>query len=91
MSKSKDAAEERVYTVPLDHAWIAPIKRRAPRAMKILKEYVKKNMGGESILISSEVNEKLWSRGIEGPPRKIRVKAVKDKDNIVRVDLVKGE
>ena len=91
MSENKDAVEERVYTVPLDHAWIAPIKHRVPRAMKILRAYVKKNMGSDSILISNDVNEELWGRGIEGSLRKIRIRAVKDKDNIVRVDLVKGE
>ena len=91
MSENKDVVEERVYTVPLDHAWIAPIKKRAPRAMKILREYVKKNMDVESILISSEVNEELWKKGIEGPPRKIRIRAVKDKENTVRVNLVEGE
>ena len=91
MSENKDAVEERVYNVPLTHAWIAPIKKRAPRATRILREYVKKNMGGENILISSEVNELLWRKGIEGPPRKIRVRVVKDKENTVRVHLVGGE
>ncbi len=91
MSDNQDAVEERVYTVPLDHAWIAPIKNRVPRAMKILRDYVKKNMGSDSVLINNKVNEVLWSRGIERPLRKIRIRAVKDKDDIVRVDLVTGE
>ena len=91
MSENKDIVEERVYTLPLDHAWIAPIKKRTPRAVRILREYIRKNMGGERILITSEVNEELWCRGIENPPRKIRIRAIKDNENVVRVDLVKGE
>ena len=91
MSKDKNSVEERVYLVPLDHAWIAPIKNRTPRAIRILKEYVKKNMATDNVLISSEVNEKIWSKGTEGSPRKIRIRAVKDKENVVTVHLVKGE
>jgi len=91
MSESKDVVEERVYTVPLSHAWIAPVKNRVPRGIHILKEFLRKNMKSDNIVISSEVNEDLWGRGIEGLPRKIRVRAVKDKENVVRVYLVKGE
>ncbi len=91
MSEDKDVVEEQVYTVPLDHAWIAPIKKRAPREMQILREFIAKSMGTDTIIISSEVNERLWSKGIEGKSRKIRVKAAKDKDNVVRVHLAEGE
>ena len=91
MSNKKDGPEEQVYTVPLEHAWIVPKNKRTPRAVRILRNYVKKNMGSDNILISSEVNEELWSRGIESPPREIRIRAIRDKENVVRIDLVKGE
>ena len=91
MSSDKDIVEERIYTIPLDHAWIAPIKKRTPRAVRILREFVKKNMGADNVIISSEVNEKLWCKGIEGSPRKIRIKAVKDRDNAVKIYLIEGE
>jgi ribosomal protein L31E len=48
-------------------------------------------MKPEELLISTEVNEFLWSKGIEGSPRRIRIKAVRDTDNVVTVYLVKGE
>jgi large subunit ribosomal protein L31e len=88
---SKGAGEERVYTVPLRHAWVAPIKKRVPRALRILREFAKKNMKADEVLISQEVSERLWSRGIQGAPRQIRVRAVRDEDNVVTVYLVKGE
>ena len=91
MSESTDVVEERVYTVPLRHAMIAPVKKRVPRAVNILKDFLRKHMKSDYIVISTEVNEDLWSRGIEGLPRKIRVRAVKDNENVVRVYLVKGE
>ena len=91
MSNDEDFVEERVYTVPLDHAWIAPIKKRTPREMRILKEFIMKNMKANTITISKEVNEKLWTEGIEGPSRKIHVRVVKYKDNTVKVHLAEGE
>jgi large subunit ribosomal protein L31e len=43
------------------------------------------------LIIDNEVNEKLWSRGIEKPPRKIRVRAEKDKEGNVTVYLAEGD
>jgi len=42
-------------------------------------------------VISQEVNEKIWSRGIEKPPRKIRVRVTKDKDGNVTVYLAENQ
>ena len=88
--KKEEIVEERVYTIPLTHAWIAPIKKRTPRAMNILKDFLKKHMKIEDFIISKEVNERFWSKGIEGAPRKVRVRVVKDKDGVVTVYLAKG-
>ena len=89
-AEKKEIVEEKIYTIPLTRSWIAPIKKRTPRAMNVLKEFIKKNLKMEDFIISKEVNEKLWSKGIEGVPRKIRVRAVKDKDGVVTVYLAKG-
>jgi len=89
----EEILEERIYTVPLRRAWITPVTKRAPRAMRILKAFIKRHMKADdkSIIISNEVNEKIWSRGIESPPRKIRVRAVKDKEGLITVYLAEGE
>ncbi|MGB9740162.1 MAG: 50S ribosomal protein L31e [Candidatus Bathyarchaeia archaeon] len=96
--------EERIYTVPLGRAWIMPPNKRAARAIRILKDFLKKHMKLEArkegeeeeeepkkLIITNEVNEKIWSRGIEKPPRKIRVRAAKDKDGNVTVYLAEGD
>lgn len=83
----EDIVEERVYTVPLGRAWISPRKKRAPRAVRILRSFIERHMKPESIVVSEGVNERIWSRGIEKPPRQIRVRAVKDRDGIVSVHL----
>lgn len=87
-----EAVEERIYTVPLSRAWIMPRTKRAPRAIRLLKAFIKRHMKVEedSIKITNEVNEKIWGRGIQKPPRKIRVKVTKDKEGIITVHLAEG-
>lgn len=88
-----EIVEERIYMVPLGRAWIRPRTKRAPRAIRLLKEFIERHMKIEedSIKISNEVNEKIWSRGIQKPPRKIKVRVTKDKDGLVTVHLAEGE
>ncbi len=100
--EKEDIVEERVYTIPLGKAWIAPKNRRATRAMHILKDFVLKHMKirleteedeeeAERLVISDGVNRRIWCRGIEKPPRKIRVRAVKDKEGTVTLYLAEGD
>ncbi|HIE13993.1 TPA: 50S ribosomal protein L31e [Candidatus Bathyarchaeota archaeon] len=87
----EEIVEERVYTVPLRDAWRTPRQRRAPRAVRILKSFIQRHMKPESIVISNEVNEHIWRRGIQKPPRKVRVRALKDRDGKVLVRLAEGD
>jgi len=99
----EEIVEEKFYTIPLSRAWISPRKKRAPKAMRIVKNFIRKHMKlrieaekgeeeeAERLVISNEVNEKIWSRGIEKPPRRIRVRAVKDKEGIVTIYLAEGD
>lgn len=100
----EEIVEERFYTIPLGKAWIVPPNKRAPKAIRIIRDFIKRHMkleakrGNEEeeetprrVIISSEVNEKIWSRGIEKPPRKIRVRAAKDKEGNVTVYLAEGD
>ncbi|HUK85850.1 MAG TPA: 50S ribosomal protein L31e [Candidatus Acidoferrum sp.] len=100
----EEIVEERTYTVPLSRALVRPPKKRAPRAIQLLKIFITKHMKLEmkvseeeeeeelpQLIISQEVNEKIWNRGIEKPPRKIRVRAAKDKDGNVTVYLAEAQ
>ncbi len=89
--REEDIVEERVYTIPLRRAWIAPIKNRSPRAVRIIQTFLNRHMRPETLVITPEVNEQVWSRGIEKPPRRIRVRATKNKDGVVTVYLAQGE
>jgi len=99
----EEIVEERIYTIPLGKAWIGPANRRAPRAVRIIKSFVTRHMklkahreGEEEeepkkLVITNEVNESVWRKGIEKPPRKIRVRAAKDKEGNVTVYLAEGD
>jgi large subunit ribosomal protein L31e len=101
--EEEEIVEERIYTIPLGKALVRPPKKRAPRVMHMIRAFVTKHMKLTmrveeeeekelpKLVISKEVNEKVWSRGIEMPPRKIRVRAAKDKDGNVTVYLAEGE
>jgi large subunit ribosomal protein L31e len=102
--KAEEFVEERFYTIPLGKALVRPPKKRAPRAMQLIKIFVTKHMKLTmkvseeeeeeelpQLIISKEVNEKIWDRGIEKPPRKIKTRVTKDKDGNVTVYLAETQ
>jgi len=78
---------ERIYTIPLRNAKKDARTVRTPRAVKEVQKFLKKHMKTETVKIDSAVNEKLWERGIQKIPSKIKIKAVKDSDGIVEATL----
>ncbi|TFG68958.1 MAG: 50S ribosomal protein L31e, partial [Methanomassiliicoccus sp.] len=41
----------------------------------------------KDVWIDYRLNEFLWSRGIENPPSKVRVKAIRFEDGLIEVSL----
>ena len=101
--EEEEIVEERIYTIPLGKAWIMPPRKRTPRAMRMIRAFITKHMKLEAkkegeeeeeprqLVITNEVNEKVWERGVEKPPRKIRIRAAKDKEGNVTVYLAEGD
>jgi len=81
---------ERIYTVPLGDAYKTVRMKRASRAAKILKSFLAKHMKTqvERVKISGEVNSLLWTKGMEKPPRRVKVKAKRDAKGDVTVTLI---
>jgi large subunit ribosomal protein L31e len=75
----------RVYTINLGKAWITPQYKRTDRVINMIKEFAKKHMKSEEIKIDQDLNRQIWKRGKTNPPRKVRVKMVKDEDGMVIV------
>eukprot|EP00924_Labyrinthula_sp_SR-Ha-C_P015694 snap_masked-scaffold_4-processed-gene-7.24-mRNA-1 protein AED:0.01 eAED:0.01 QI:0/-1/0/1/-1/1/1/0/115 len=49
-------------------------KKRGPRAVREIRKFVQKAMGTKDVRIDTSLNAFVWSRGIKGVPRKIRVR-----------------
>ncbi len=90
MSNEETIVLERFYTIPLWKARLASGKKRAPKAINVIKDFMRKHMHSGEIIIEPELNEMIWSKGIEKPPQRITVRATKDEDGIVTVYLAKG-
>jgi large subunit ribosomal protein L31e len=41
----------------------------------------------KEVWLDYRLNELIWSRGIENPPRKVRVKAIRFEDGLIEVSL----
>jgi len=80
---------ERIITIPLRDTKKAPRTRRAKRAIKEIRENIARHMKAdiEKVWIDTSLNEKIWERGIENPPNKITVKAVRFEDGLIEVSL----
>lgn len=79
---------ERIYTIPLGKAYDAVRNKRVPRAVKIIRAFMARHMkaDGERILISRGLNTFLWEHSIQKPPRRVKVRLVKD-DGAIRAYL----
>jgi len=82
------AVVSRIYTVPLRDAWKASRKRRAERAINLLRSFAMRHMKSDKVKISEEVNELIWERSIQ---RRIKVLMEKDEDGVVVISLPKEE
>ncbi len=79
----EEIIDERIYVIPLAKARQGPRNKRAKKAVRYLREFMERHFKPESLVISQEVNEKIWSRGIQKPPRKIKIRATKNIDGLV--------
>ena len=79
---------ERSFTVSLRRVFDKPRTRRAEKAVRFLKRFLRKNfrVAEKQIKISEKINGFFWQNGIEHIPRRIEIKAVLE-DGIVRAFL----
>ena len=80
---------ERIYTIPLRATKQVRRTKRAPHAMRQIRKFIARHMKTDidNVWIDPPVNRAIWSRGIEKPPSKIRVRAIKFEDELVEVSL----
>ena len=71
---------ERTYVIPLREAFDVPRTKRANKAVNLIKGFIKKHTKVKNVKIDKSVNDALWERGREKPPRKIKVKVTTEED-----------
>ena len=84
--------EERVVTIPLRDVRKVATQKRADRAMTIIRDHLSQhfNVEGEEVRLDPSINEKVWERGRQNPPSKLRVRAarfVEDDEAIVEAEV----
>jgi large subunit ribosomal protein L31e len=77
----------RIYTINFSKAWLTPKHKRTDRVINMIKEFAIKHMKSSQIKIDQELNRYIWERGKTNPPRKVRVRIVKDEDDQVIISL----
>ncbi|OYT61407.1 MAG: 50S ribosomal protein L31e [Thermofilum sp. ex4484_15] len=76
-----------MYTIPLRYAYFVPRPKRANKAIKLIREFVRRHLKVERVVIGNDVNEKIWERNRERPPRRIKVKVKKVDEDTAEVSL----
>ena len=77
----------RIYTINFSKAWLTPKHKRTDRVINMIKEFAIKHMKSSQIKIDQELNRYIWEKGKTNPPRKVRVRIVRDDDDQVIVSL----
>jgi large subunit ribosomal protein L31e len=84
------AEKEVNITISLREIVYVNRKRRSGAAVSLLRKKVSRfvKVPEENVWIDDQVNHVIWKRGIEKPPRKIKVKILKiEEDNSAEVLL----
>ncbi len=79
--------KEQIFSIPLRDMKKAPRWKRSARAIKEIRAYLERHMKTEEVKLDATINEHVWKRGSEKPPRKIRVRAMKFEDGQVQAEL----
>ena len=83
-------ANQSELVVPLRHAWNITRYKRAPRAIQIIKNQVIQHLKvteEEVVWIDPAVNEYIWSRRIENPPRKIKLQITRHDEPDIPIEV----
>jgi len=80
--------DERVYTIPLRAVKKAPRWKRSKRAIALIREFLIRHTKAEYLILGNTLNEKIWERGSQKPPSRVRVRVTREEEDTVRAELV---
>lgn len=80
---------KREYVIPLRRkSRTAPKWRRSKKAVVVLKDFIRKHMKTEDVIVCNDLNDFIWARGIKNPPSKVNVIALKTEINGTEMTVV---
>jgi len=83
--------EERVFTINLRREGLNTARwKKSNRASSAVRNHLRRHMKVENVKIGDSINKEIWSRGNQKPIGKIKVKAIKTKDDAGK-DIIKAE
>ena len=82
-----EAQNEQVYVIPLRDVKRVPCYKSANAAIKDIRRYLEHHMKSDDVKLDKSINEAVWARGSQKPPRRIRVRAMKFEDGQVQAEL----
>ncbi|EJK75259.1 hypothetical protein THAOC_03022 [Thalassiosira oceanica] len=75
MAGNKPDLVSRDYTIHLSkRTHKTTFKSKTPKAVKEVKKFAEKAMGTKEVRIDTKVNKYLWKQGVRNPPKRIRVR-----------------
>ena len=82
--------EEKIFTIPFRKVYDARRMIRAKKAAHFVRSFLVRHMkvDEDKVHIGKGINENIWSRGIQKPPRRIKVHVLKNEEGAVFAELV---
>ena len=85
MSSSAREGVSRIYTINLGKAQLTPRYRRTDRVVNMIREFASRHMKTDEVKLDQELNRQVWKKRKANPPRRLRVRMIKDEDGVVIV------
>jgi len=82
--------EEKIFTIPFRTIYESHRMLRAKRAAHFVRSFLVRHMkvSEDNVRIGKGINEAIWMRGIQKPPRRIKVHVLKNEEGMVFAELV---
>ncbi|CAG8437223.1 5077_t:CDS:2 [Diversispora eburnea] len=89
MAKEKKAARSAIsdvvtrdYTIHLHkRVFGRSFKKRAPHAVKSIKEFTEKHMGTKDVRLDPLLNKEIWKQGIKNVPHRMRLRLARRRND----------
>lgn len=88
---SESSVSKSIHVIPLKRVYFGRRGNRADRAIRLVRKYVLRHFKeAERVVVDPRVNEYIWARSRERPPRRVAVEVRIDRSSkVARVLLLR--